>query len=282
MEPWLLLGVLAYLSYAISTSIDKRFMNRGYEPVSIQTFKDFFDCVILLIIGLLFFSLNFTFELFLWSLLLGFISAISGILYFTSLKLKDIEIVVPYLQSSTILLVFISSIILFSEIINPFNYIGLVLILIGVYAVLAKKGLGLPRLDRAILLISLLVVLTAAYLLLVKSLLFNIEPINLAISVYFSTTIILACYMLIFRRKQKGSFDIRNSKIAVSAIFGSMGTLFLFYALSLGFASRVYPVAGLQSVFVFIIASIFLRERFYWHRLAGTIIVFLGILFISL
>jgi len=38
----------------------------------------------------------------------------------------------------------------------------------------------------------------------------------------------------------------------------------------------------LQSVFVFIIALMFLKEKFYWHRLIGTIIVVIGIYFISI
>lgn len=256
-------------------------MNRGYNPISTNTFKMFFDGVILLIIGFLFFNLNFTFELFLWSLLLGGIYALSGIIYFASLKLKDVKTVVPYLQSSTLLLIFVSSIILFNEIANIFNYIGLVLILIGIYAVLSRKGLKFPKLDKAILLISVIVILNVIYSLLVKNLLFNIQPINLAIMMYFSSTIILACYVLL-SRKQRELFDIKSSKIIVAAFFGAMGTLLLYSALSIGYASKVYPIAGLQSVFVFIIASIFLRERFYWHRLAGIITVFLGILLISL
>jgi uncharacterized membrane protein len=56
----------------------------------------------------------------------------------------------------------------------------------------------------------------------------------------------------------------------------------LFSAAALGNASKVYPLAGLQSAFIFIIALLFLKEKFYWHRLAGTVIVFLGIFLVSL
>ncbi len=281
MEKWLLLGILSYLSYAISTSIDKHLMNKEYDPANTNTLKMFFDGLILLIIGFLFFNLNFTFELFSWSLILGGLYAISGILYFTSLKLEDVGIIIPYLQSSGILLIFISSTIIFNEIVNIFNYIGIALILIGVYAVLSENGFKIPKLNKAVFLVLTIVILHTIYALLTKNLLFKIEPINLAIMMYFSSAMFLAGYLALFKR-QKKLHNINGSKIIVAAFFGAMGTFLLYSALAVGNASKVYPIAGIESVFVFILASIALKEKFYWHRVAGTIIVFLGIFLISL
>ena len=278
-------GILSYFSYAISTSIDKYMMNKKYNVIKTSTFKMFFDGIILLIIGLIFFNLNFTYNLFLWSLVLGVIYALAGIIYYNSLKLKDVEEVVPSIQSLTILLVFIGSITVFKELVNSFNYIGVILILVGVYLVLSKKYLKLPKFDKAILLIVLIIILTTIYSLLVKKLLFHIEPINLVIMMYFSTTIILVFYQLFFKRESLSSifqFKPNISKIMIAAFFGAIGTFLLYYALSIGNASKVYPLAGLQSVFIFIIASIFLKEKFYWQRLVGTVIVFFGIFLVSL
>ena len=280
MELWLVFGILSYLSFAISTSIDKHFMNTGYQPVSTDIFKMFFDGVIVLVIGFLFFQLTFTVELFLISLLLGGLYAMSGILYYTSLQLKDVEVVIPYVQSTTILLVFISSILLFNDSVTLFNYAGVGLILVGVYAILSKNGVKLPTIDKAMIFILLMVVLNTIYVLLVKKFLVNIQPINLAVTMYFSTTLILAGYLWL-SKKQKKLFDIKSSKIVISAVFGAIGTLLLYSALSIGNASQVYPIAGLQAVFVFVIASFFLKEKFYWHRLIGTLLVVVGIYFIA-
>ena len=277
-------GILSYFSYAISTSIDKYMMNKKYNVIKTSTFKMFFDGIILLIIGLIFFNLNFTYNLFLWSLVLGVIYALAGIIYYNSLKLKDVEEVVPSIQSLTILLIFIGSIIIFKELVNFFNYIGVILILVGVYLVLSKNQLKIPKLDKAIILIVLIIILTTIYSLLVKKLLFHIEPINLAIMMYFSTTIILVFYQLFFKRESLSSlfqFKPNISKIMIAAFFGAIGTFLIYYALSIGNASKVYPLAGLQSVFIFIIASVFLKEKFYWHRLIGTVVVFFGIFLIS-
>lgn len=281
MKLWLVLGILSYLFYAISTSIDKHFMNKKYDIFSTNTFKMFFNAIILLIIGLIFFKLNFTSKLFFWSLILGGIYALSGIIYFASLKLKDVEIVVPYYQSYLLFFTFIFSVILLNESVNIYNYIGIILLLIGVYTILSENGFKIPKLDKAIFLILIMVVLNLVYNILAKKILYDIKPIDLAIMMYFSCTIFLVAYILL-SKKQRSLFDVKSSRIIFASIFGAMGTLLLYFALSVGNASKVYPIAGLQPFFVFIIAYIFLKTRFYWHRLIGTVIVFFGIFLISL
>ena len=281
MEPWLILGILSYFSYAISTSIDKHLMNYGHKPLTTNMFKMFFDGVVLLIIGLIFFNLYLTPKLFFWSLLLGGIYAATGILYFRSLQLDDINKTMPYYKSSSLLLTFIGAIILFNEAVNLFNYIGIILILIGIYVVLLEKKFKLPRLNKAITLVLILAILSTAYSLLAKKLLFDIEPINLAIMMYFSSAIIMALYLSV-SKKQKKSFNIKSSKIMVSAFFGAIGTFFLYTALSIGDASKIYAISGIQLVFIFIIALIFLKEKFYLYRLIGTITIILGTFLISI
>ena len=220
MELWLLLGILSYLSYAISTSIDKFFMNNGHEPANTNMFKMFFDGLILLIIGLLFFEINITTSLILWSLLLGTLYAFSGILYFISLKCNDVEIVIPYSQSLSVLLIFIASIIAFDEIVNNYNYIGIIFILIGIYVVLSKDGLRFPKIDKAVLLIFGMVILGVIYSLVAKKVLFDADPISLSIMMYFSCSFVNAVYN--FFRKQKMA-SIKDSKIIVASFFGAIG-----------------------------------------------------------
>jgi uncharacterized membrane protein len=285
MELWLVFGVLAYLSYAVSTSIDKYLMNRRFEVVRTDTFKMFFDGVVLLVIGLVFFGLDLTFGLVLWSLLLGFLYALTGIIYYTALKLRDVEEVVPFIQSSRILLIFVGGVVLLDEFVNAFNYVGVVLVLSGIYLVLSEDGLRFPRVGGSLALMVLFSIINAVYSLLVKRLLSDVEPINLAVLVYFSTTFILGVYQLLFRRRSLFSFSyfkVGLPKILVASFFGAMGTFLLYSALKLGNASKVYPVAGLESVFIFIIASVFLKERFYWHRLFGILVVCVGIFFVSI
>jgi len=163
--------------------------------------------------------------------------------------------------------------------------VGLVLILLGVYLVLSRKSFDIPKLDKAFFFGLLNVIIGTVFALLVKKVLFDVEPINLAIMMYFSTTLILLIYDSIAKRKPLDILRGDKSnipKIAIAAFFGAIGTFLLYSALSIGDASKVYPIAGLQSVLIFIAATLFLKEKFMWHRMIGTIIVVAGIYLISI
>jgi transporter family protein len=108
---------------------------------------------------------------------------------------------------------------------------------------------------------------------------------------YFSTTIISVICIFFYRLSsaKRASTPLASSfskarlvSIGVAAFFGVIGTFLLYTALSKGDASKIYPLAGLQSIFIFIIASIFLREKFKWQRLIGIIVVFAGIFLLSM
>lgn len=260
-------------------------LNHEYKIISTNILKAFFSGLILLIGGLVFFNLRFTRDLLVWSLILGFIHALSSIGYYIVLKSKNAGETMPFFQSSSVLFIFLGSVIVFNEFVTIFNYIGIVLILIGVYLLLVESSMKHPKLDRVFLLILLLTILSVISSLMVKELLFNVEPMNLAITIYFSATVILVGCQVVLKKPSSGAlsyFKPRISKIISASFFGAMGTFFLYLALSVGNASKVYPIAGLNSIFVFIIASIFLREKFYWHKLIGTVIVVGGIFLISL
>ena len=77
-------------------------------------------------------------------------------------------------------------------------------------------------------------------------------------------------------------FEKKIPKILVASFFGGIGTFLIYSALAVGNASKVYPLTGLSTIFIFIFASVFLKEKFMWHRLAGTVLVFLGIYLVSL
>ena len=279
MNTWLVLGILSYLSHAISMAIDKYFMNNGHHAGSTNTFKMYFDGFILLIIGSVFFDLNFSPKVIFWSLVLGGLYSMAGILYFEALKRKDVEVYVPYSQSARILLTFFGSVFLLGEAVDVYNYFGIFIVLIGTYTILTHGKFKFPKIDKTAPLILFSVFLGTIYSLLVKKILVDVEPIDLAIVMYFVSGVFMSLYMW-YRESKK--LKLCDSKIVFSAFFGAMGTFLLFSALQVGDAAKVYPLAGLQSVFIFIIASIFLKEKFYWHRLIGIVIVVFGVYLASI
>ena len=193
MEIWFWLAIIGYLFYAISSSIDKHLMNIKLGPVQTDMFKMLFDGIVVLAVGMLFFDLSITPRLVLWSLLLGVLYASAGILYYRILQKRDVEEVVPYLQSAEILFLLIASAAIFKESVTITQILGVLLIIAGVWSILAG-GFKLPMMGRSIWIVAAIVVIVGAYSLLVKWLLFDVQPVNLADTMYFSSTFVIAVY----------------------------------------------------------------------------------------
>ncbi len=281
MEIWFWLAVVGYLFYAISSLIDKYLMNIRLGPVQTDMFKMLFDGLVVLTIGMIFFGIAITPRLALWSLLLGVLYASAGILYYKVLQKRDVEEVVPYLQSAAILFLFITSAALFRESVTFTQIFGVFLIIAGVWSILAG-GFSIPKIDRTIWLVLVIVVIAGAYALLVKKLLFDVRPVDLAITMYFSAAFAIAVYQAVRGRWEKFKVDKRTPRIFFGAVFGGLGTLILYSALALGDASRIYPMSGLESVFVFVLAALFLKEKFSWSRLVGVVLVCSGIVLVPI
>ncbi len=281
MEWWLWLGVASYLSYAISTSLDKYFMNKKNDPLSTNTFKMFFDGMILLVVGLLFFSVEFSGAVLWWSMLLGLIYAASGMFYFKALQLENVHVLMPYSKSSQIILIFAGAVIFLRESVSFANLAGMTAIVLGVYVLLSPRLFQFPLFGKGLLLMSFNTILTVAYSLLVKKALevLPASPITLAIGMYFSTTLFMFIYMLLAGDRKNGrlGLEAKSISIFISAVFGAGGTLLLYLALATGKAAQIYPLAGVHIVFVFFLAVLLLKEKFSWTRLTGTLMVFAGI-----
>jgi uncharacterized membrane protein len=105
------------------------------------------------------------------------------------------------------------------------------------------------------------------------------------VSTYTIAFFMLAVVVLLMRqRKQPNPAFVRPRARTVfgASLFAATGVGLLYTALSQANASKVYPMAGISSVTVFLLATVFLQEKFYRHRFIGTLIVVLGIYLISL
>jgi len=281
MDNWILISLLAFTLLAVSTAIDKHFMNKGYQPLSTNLFKMFFDGVILLGLGYFFIGLNLSWELFLWALVLGGLYALSGVLYFKAIKITDVEMIFPYIQSLVTLISVIGSVIFFQEIFELPNYLGVGLIFIGIYLVLSKDGLKVPEYNKGMLYGGMIVVTMTIYALLTKFLLSDIRPIDLSVMMYLSSGLLIGFYKLIFDKKHRLP-QLKSAKIIISAAFGATGTFLMYTALASGLASKVYALAGWESVVIFILASIALKQKLLIHRLIGILLILPGIYLVSI
>jgi uncharacterized membrane protein len=285
MELWFLFAILGYMIGAVAGALDKYMMNQHYHPVTTVLLRTLFNAVFLGTAGLLFINLRITTSLLLLAAIPAFLLAVSFVVYLRVLQRKNASEIQPFSQSLDVLFIFLASIVLLQEPAKLENYAGILVIVIGVYLVVAEHITKLPRLDRNFLIIAALVPIDIAYALLVKTFLGTAEPIALAVSIYIMAFLMLTVVSLLFKRHiQQTTTSLRPQlrTVLVASLCAAAAAAFLYTALSQANASKVYPMAGVSSVTVFLLATMFLKEKFYIHRFIGTLIVVVGIYLISL
>jgi uncharacterized membrane protein len=284
MELWFIFSILGYTIGAVAGILDKYMMNQQYHPVTTVLLRTLFNAVFLGTAGLLFLNLRITPSLLVLAVIPAFLLAVSFVVYLRVLQRKNASEIQPFSQSLDTLFIFLASIVLLHEPATLPNYAGILVIVCGIYLVLAEHITKVPRLDRNLLIIVALVPIDIAYALLVKTFLGSAEPIALAVSIYLMAFLMLTVVSLLLRRQRQPTASLKpHLRIVLPAsLCAAAAAAFLYTALSQANASKVYPMAGVSSVTVFLLATVFLQEKFYRHRFIGTLIVVLGIYLVSL
>lgn len=291
IDAWFLFAMVGYLAYAVSTTIDKSLMNHYYNPLLTNAVKMFFDGFLVLIGGL---TIGYFFpsDLFIidvpsdpdtWIAIfvLAFFYALIGVYYFKAVQLSSISKIIPYMQSSITLVTFLLALVLFHEQVSVLNVIGVVLIIVGIFFVLMRKKFGFPIITKGTVMITISIMANISYLLLAKKLVADITPLTLAILMYLCSSLMIFIYVHFHKRQeialahyfQKDKFK----HILLTSLFGATGTASIMFALKLGDASRVYPMAGFNSVAVAIFGMLFFKEKLHFLRILGILYTFLGI-----
>lgn len=285
MELWFVFAILGYMIGAIAGTLDKYMMNQQYHPVTTVLMRTLFNAIFLGTAGLLILNMHITLPLVLLAAIPAFLLAFSFVVYLFVLQKKNASEIQPFSQSLDTLFIFLASIVLLREPARLENYIGILVVVIGVYLVLTEHITKIPRLDRLLLIIVALVPIDIAYALLVKTFLGTSDPIALAVSIYIMAFFMLMVVSLLLRRhinNKPASLVPQLRTVLVASFCAAIAAAFLYTALSLANASKVYPIAGISSVTVFLLATVFLKEKFHKHRFIGTLIVVLGVYLISL
>lgn len=285
MELWFILSLLGYMISAVSGILDKFMMNRQYHPVTTVLLRTLFNAIFLGSAGILFLNLSITASLLLLAAIPAFLLAVSFVIYLRVLQRKNASEIQPFSQSLDVLFIFLASVIFLHESVTLINYIGILILFFGIYLVLAERITKRPHLDRSLMIIIALVPIDVIYALLIKTFLGSAEPIALAVSIYIMAFLMLAVIFLLLRRQIRPTSALLKPQlriVPIASLFAATSVGLLYTALSLGNASKVYPMAGVSSITVFLLATLFLKEKFYRHRFIGALIVFLGIYLISL
>lgn len=285
MELWFVYSIVGYSIGAVAGTLDKHMMNQRYNPVTTVLFRTLFNGMFLGTAGFLLLHLSIPPMVLLFAAVPAFLLAISFVVYLGVLQRRDATEIQPFSQSLDTLFIFLASLVFLHEPASLPNYLGIFLVVIGIYLVLTEHIRRIPQLDRNLLIIIALVPIDVAYALLVKTYLADVEPIALAVSIYLMAFLMLTIISLLFRKKSNisaASLKPQLRIVLIASLCAAAAAAFLYTALSQGNASKVYPMAGVSSIAVFFFATMFLKEHFHWHRFVGTIIVVAGIYLISL
>jgi len=285
MELWLIFSIIGYVIGAVAGILDKYMMNHQYHPVTTVLLRTLFNAIYLGSAGILFLNLSITPSLLLLAAIPAFLLALSFVIYLFVLQRKNASEIQPFSQSLDVLFIFLASVILLNEQVSFANFAGILVIVIGTYLVLTEHITKAPHLDRNLLIIIALVPIDISYALLIKTFLGTTEPIALAVSIYIMAFLMLTFLSLLLRGKltpKISSLKTQLRIIPIASLCAAASIALLYTALSQANASKVYPMAGISSITVFLLATLFLKERFHLHRFIGTLIVFLGIYLISL
>jgi len=285
MELWFIFAIVGYMIGAIAGALDKYMMNQQYHPVTTVLLRTLCNAIFLGTAGLLLLNMQLSPSLLLLAAIPASLLAFSFVVYLFVLQKKDASEIQPFSQSLDTLFIFLASIVLLHEPANILNYVGIIVIVIGVYLVLTEHITKIPRLDRSLLIIAALVPIDIAYALLVKTFLGTAEPIAFAVSIYIMAFLMLLVVSLMLRRyvnNKTASIKPQIPTVLVASLCAAAAAAFLYTALSQANASKVYPMAGVSSVAMFLLATMFLQEKFHKHKFIGTLIVVVGIYLISL
>ncbi len=285
MELWLIYTLVGYSIFAIASILDKYMMNQRYSPVTTVLLRTLCNGLFLGIAGLLALHISFTPSLLMLAVIPAVLLVISWIVYLYVLKQKNATEIQPFSQSLDTLFIFLAAVYILNEPARLENYIGILVIVIGIYLVLTEHITQMPHIDRHLVIIAALVPIDLTYALLVKTFLNEANPIALAVSIYLLSAGLLGVVSLAMRKRaglSAASLRPHLRLVIPASLCAAAGAGFTYTALSVADASKVYPMAGISSVIVFLLATVFLKEKFHKHRLVGTLIVVLGIYLISL
>jgi len=291
VELWLLAALSYAFFHALVSLQDKiTLKHKSIDPICFATFRYGWNAVFSLFIVLLFFGFALpSFITFLNIFLLSIIWAIAGVLYFIPMKTGDISQLIPFREIPPVLLSFILAIVLLSESVSVFDFLGTLTIVVGVYVLLTHGKIIVPKISKALLAIGGCGVLLAVFGVFSKPVSLMIHPSLLNFYLYS-----LVFLMYIFGNS---AMNYKNQLITFKKIFddkkilslslgaslsATIGTLSLFYGLTVGKAAEVLPVTRVLPVFVTLLGWLFLKEKAGLPRLIGAIVMFIGVYLIAI
>jgi uncharacterized membrane protein len=284
---WLVFAFLAALFESMKNFFSKKSLKDIDEYVAAWSLNFF---ALPFLVPLLFFikipSLGIQF--FMAFLIAGFTGVTSAILYMKAIKHSDLSITVP-IVAFTPLFLLITSPLIVHEFPSAFGLLGVILIVIGSYVLNIKekrkgylkpfKALFKEKGPKLMLIVAFLWAIGTNY---DKICVQNSSSIfYVIVSILFDS---LALSIIMLYKSRKNLQQIRESIKSLIPIGFSWALTMIFQmaAINIAFVSYVISVKRLNVIFSVLIGYFVFKEKGIKERLAGAIIMVLGVILIAL
>lgn len=285
---WFLFVFSAYILHSISTTFDKHLL-KSFHSSAFGFFKMAMNFVILIVIVVIFFfqylpaTINWLYLL----IILGFLFALGTIFYMFAMQKGAMSELVPYDYSLTIVASFFLASLFFSEKIYYYNIIGVALIFFGIWLILTKKGLWIPKFNLPVLLMTFHFIVIVIYQLLSKHIAGKLNPFVISLNMYFFCSIFVLMFMLVKQKSELSkTYKLFSKKqwfwLFLASGTAVLGTAFIYIALSKGAATKVLPVSGVLPFFIVLFGGTLFKEGNLLRKIIGTLFIFGGIFLIAI
>lgn len=283
---WFFLSLAAALSIAARDVSIKSY--KGLQPREIAVLELFW-ALPALIIGCVFVEIPPLDQTFWWTFILSIpINIMAYVLYLNAIKISPISLSVPFLAFTPIFMILTGFWVL-GETINLWGGFGTGLIVIGSYILHFKKNqLNFSAPFSAFIhekgswYMLIVAVLFAFAAVIGKKAILHSSPLFFSYS-FFLVFNILILMGLFVRGKNNWQKIIRNSPKGLW-LGGLLMIHISFHALAISISTAVYMVAVKRSSILFsvLLSWLILKERDIHYRGLGTLIMFVGMIFITL
>ena len=284
---WLILGIFTAFFEALKDVFSKQNLKKSDEYVVAWSLS--FFSVIFLIPWVIYTGIPTLNTQFWISLLIGgSINAVTALLYIKAIKVSDLSLTVP-LVALTPLFMLLTSPLIVGEYPKFFDYIGILLIVIGSYLLnIKEKSQGYLAPFKALLnepgpkfmlIVAFLWSITSNF---DKIGVKNSSPIFWLFSL-FSTMSILLLPILLHKTPNPGTKILKQlPMLATMGFFNAIGVLCQMQALTLTLVVQVIAIKRTSVLMGVLFGHFIFKEKDIQQRLLGAGIMVLGVFFISL
>ncbi|MCK4551011.1 MAG: DMT family transporter [Candidatus Aenigmarchaeota archaeon] len=281
---WLALALFYAFAHAAVSVIDKKILShKNIDPLALSAIRFAVNVIISFSILIVFLRPSLS-EINAVVALLSTFYFLAGLAYFYALKTDDVSKLVPYRDAIVTILSFSLAFLLLGESITTINILGVIAIATGGYIVWTDGKITIPKKSTGILLIGISAVFLSFYGITAKVSVLDVHPLMLSFFMYLLVASYFTATNLVFNRKNlkdtgKTILSERKTRILIimASAFAVVGSISLFFALSLENATKVLPIAGTLPLFAAIMGKRLLNEKHGKERIAGTLLILVGI-----